>query len=129
MPNSTRMSTKRADTLPRVQVIAAVCFAWLVVFAWIAFSTGLIEEMVFGVCTFFAVVALGLPAVLGIMSSQATGEGRPEKLDQSTEDKIETYTGPLSVRQAAVQILIAPAALAFGFTAIAIVDMLVRHTA
>lgn len=123
------MSTHSADTLPRIQLVAAVCFAWLVLFGWFAFGTGLAADLVFGVCSFFAVMAIGLPAFMGAISSHWHGAQGPEPLIQRVEHKVQTQTGPLKPWQAAVQILIAPAALAAGFSAIAIVDILVRHAA
>jgi hypothetical protein len=126
---SSLMSTQSARTLPRIQLVAAVCFAWLVLFGWFAFGTGLGADLVFGVCTFFAAVALGLPALMGAISSHSRGPQGPERLVQRVEHKVQTQTGPLSPWQAGLQILIAPAALAIGFTAIAIVDILVRHAA
>ena len=129
MPSSHGMSAKRIDALHRAQLYAAICFLWLVLFAWFAFSTGPIEDLVLAVCTFFALVALGLPALMGFISSQNDRKRRRESYSKQADDRIETRTGPLRIRQVVVQILLAPAALAVGFTAIAIVDVLVRHSA
>ena len=124
------MNENRKISVARVQAYGAVCLAWLILWAWVAFDTGLLEAMIFGVCTMFAVMAIGLPSLLGhIAAGRTKTHGTPENLDEPAAEKIQTYTGPLSRRQVAVQILIAPTALALGFTAIAIVDVLVRHSA
>ena len=124
------MDKNRKNSVARVQVYGAVCLAWLILWAWVAFDTGLLEAMIFGVCTAFAVMAIGLPSLLShIAAGRTKSHGTPENLDEPAAEKIQTYTGPLSRRQVAIQILTAPAALALGFTAIAIVDVLVRHSA
>lgn len=119
------MTTNHTHSLLRYQAFGAACFLWLVAFAWVAFGTNLGAELVFAVCTFFALVALGLPAVLGA----AAHRPRRRRLEQASGDRIQTQTGSLNWRQGAIQILIAPVALAIGFTAIGVIDILVRHAA
>jgi hypothetical protein len=124
------MDENRKISVARVQAYGAVCLAWLILWAWVAFDTGLLEAMVFGVCTAFAVMAIGLPSLLShIAAGRTKSRGTPEDLDEPEAEKIQTYTGPLSRRQATIQILTAPTAVALGFTVIAIIDVLVRHSA
>lgn len=123
------MNENRTISVARMQLYAAACLAWVILAAWVAFDTGLREGLIFGVCTVFAVVVLGVTAVLGNIAAHRRSKGMPEALDQPAEQIVQTRTGALSPRQAAIQILLAPAALAVGFTAIAIVDVVVRHSA
>jgi hypothetical protein len=119
------MTSKHTHTLLGYQAFGAACFLWLVVFGWVAFGTNIGTDMVFAVCAFFALVALGLPAVLGA----AARRPRRQRLEQASGDRIQTRTGSLNWRQGAIQILLAPVALALGFTAIGVIDILVRHAA
>lgn len=110
----------------RVVVWAAVLLLWLILAAWLGYTTGVYEVMIFGVCTVFAVVALGLPALMLWIGRRRPGP-RPSRAPgwSDTED-VETQAGRLGARQAAVQILLVPGSLALGFSAIALVELLVR---
>ena len=91
------MDKNRKNSVARVQVYGAVCLAWLILWAWVAFDTGLLEAMIFGVCTAFAVMAIGLPSLLShIAAGRTKSHGTPENLDEPAAEKIQTYTGPLS---------------------------------
>ncbi|MFQ5775840.1 MAG: hypothetical protein ACE5GS_15060 [Kiloniellaceae bacterium] len=102
---------------------------WLILAAWLGYTTGVHEEMIFGVCTVFTIVALGLPALMFRIAAHRPDASRTREPGWPDENVVETYTGRLSAKQAATQILLVPGAVAVGFTAIAIVEVLVRHSA
>lgn len=112
-----------------VFLVAGSLLAWLIVAGWVAYATGRYAAMVLGACTVFTVVALGLPILIARIAKRGAVANGASKPGGRKSRLFETYTGPLSVRQAVIQILLAPAALAVGFTAIALIEILVRHSA
>ena len=111
----------------RTYVAAAALLASVIAVGWFVFATHRYAEL-FGACTVFAVVALGLPSLLARIATRRRDleRGAPRRLTGTT---VETLTGLLSAKQATVQILLIPGAVALGFTAIAVVELLVGHTA
>lgn len=117
---------RRRRQLPKgVYYTAVALLAWMVLMAWIAFAD-YEGETVFGMVTLFAVISLGIPAVLfNVRRHHDPGTGQPPSLHSWVRERFQTQTGPMPSRQAMVEVLLIPAAAAIGFTALAIVQMLV----
>lgn len=74
------------------------------------------------VCIVYGVMYFGVPALL-LGMRPASGARRPYFM---TVPKIDTFTGPLTQRDALAQILSVPATLAFGAIALAFIIMNAR---
>lgn len=112
----------------RVFVTAAALLASLIVVGWLTFATGRYEEMVFGTCTVFTIVALGLPTLMSRIESRRADANRLFARTGKSRRTFYIFTGRLSMREAKAQILLVPVSLALAFSAIAIVEALVRHS-
>lgn len=111
----------------RIHIVAAALLASVIAVAWLAFATRRYEE-VFAASTFFAIVALGLPALMARIAARRQGSKPTGAREHSPENGLETFTGRLGMRQAATQVLLAPGAVAIGFAAIALVEIVIRHS-
>jgi hypothetical protein len=94
---------------------------WLIVPWWVILGPSPGGAMTFAVCVAFSVIAFGIVAISATRAVRA--RRRPGRGDESLgATRLKTFTGPLPLRHAALQLLTIPAAVALGFTAIALVD-------
>lgn len=104
---------------------------WLAIPWWIILGGSSVGELTFAVCVYFSAVAFGIAAICVGKASRvhwqrdsrqdASGPGAPRRL--------RIFTGSLPLDEATIQLLIVPASLAFGFTAIALAYAAVRASA
>jgi hypothetical protein len=100
--------------------------AWFVGVGWLAYATGIDGAFAMLIASVFAVVAIGLPALL-----VAVGRSRRDRAGSVharlwLRGRFETWTGRIRSREALVQVLLPISATAVGFTLIAIVLASVR---
>jgi cobalamin synthase len=93
---------------------------WLVLSIWAFFSTGAYVELTLAMITVFFVVVVAIPVVIWMTwhHNAAARETRTFKesfRDWASED-FATWTGGLSGREAAIQILLPIAAVSIGMT-------------
>ena len=93
---------------------------WLVLSVWVLFSRGEYEGLALSVITLFFVVLVGVPVLLWLTWRRNVDlNERPDYVAPFTEwasRSIESWTGSVSGREAAIQILLPIAAVAFGMT-------------
>lgn len=84
----------------------------------------------FAVCVVFSVIVFGLVALCAALTGRAGGRDpaapAPRSLKDALPARVDTFTGTLSRRHAAAQILLIPVAIAVGFALLAIVDVVER---
>lgn len=91
---------------------------WLVLSVWMLFSRGEYEGLTLTVITLFFVVLVGIPVLLWLTWRRNVDPNeRHSYVAPFTEwTSIESWTGSVSGREAAIQILLPIAAVAFGMT-------------
>lgn len=100
--------------------------SWFVAVGWIAYATGADGAFAMLIASVFAVVAIGLPALLvAVGAGRGDGASSVRALEW-LHGRFETLTGRLPARAALVQVLLPITATAIGFTLIAIVLVSVR---
>lgn len=131
MQNSTherRNSNSAADVSPAkrppTSVIKSVIMlvVWMVVPWWLVLEPTEQGRVIFAVCVLFSLVGLGIAGLSAIRAVR----NRPSDRVRGTRKWLSTWTGTLPMRSAVAQILLIPASLAVGFTALALVDLIVR---
>lgn len=105
--------------------IAGGLTAWFLLVAAIAYGQGRYAPVVIAVCVIFAVISLGLPALIVRMNANRGKPGAPGRDGARSRQALETASGPLRPAAARLQILIVPVSLAVGFTFIGLVAVLV----
>lgn len=93
-------------------------FALMLAVAWLAFGGALETGLDLVVVTVLCIVFLALPIIL---HSAARAQMEHTGLRQFLSARIDTATGPVSGREASIEILLIPAALALAAIAIGIV--------
>jgi hypothetical protein len=126
---------------PRVYKLAIALAAWLVLSVWI-FAAGGVTDYLLTIVSGFIGIAVGLPLILSRVGHNdgAADPHSKSAVEQSNSDiarqmsfrdwadsDFDTWQGRLSGRQAAVQILLPIAAVAFGMTAFGIALHVAEH--
>lgn len=130
-PSARAGSGHIAERLPRSVIIAAVALlVWLVV-PWELFLGASVRgELIFAVCFVFSVIAFGTCAIIVAQVLRSRPERRQEPDDgragARAPDLLSTYSGKLPMRAAAVQVLLIPGSVAVAFTALALIDVVIR---
>lgn len=112
---------------PGVYAILVGFCGWLVLSVWIFFSGVKTTDYLLTVVTGFIVIAVGLPFILSRQMRDRLDRTRPSFRSWRYRN-FETWTGRLGGTQAAAEILLPIAAVAFGMTALGIVLHLVELT-
>ncbi len=119
-----RQTTNRLH--PRVYTLIVGLVAWLVLSVWIFAGAGPTDYLLFIVSGFIFIATVGLPFILSRQLPQDDLDQPPFRTWRSWD--FDTWSGRLSGRHAAAQILLPIAAVAFGMTAFGIVLRLVELT-
>jgi len=103
--------------------IALAAIAWTLAAVWILFSHSYYGPLLFGVVTLLVLMFVVLPWVL-----LRFGRGReaepPVTFREWSDGRFETANGPIEARDAAIMILLLPAAIAVGMTAFGLIEFL-----
>lgn len=98
---------------------------WLVLSVWLLFGTGQYVGLDFAVVTLFFLIAVAIPVLLWATWRRNAPAGERRTTTQTLQEWIactfSTWTGPLSGREAAMQILLPIAAVAIGMTIFGVV--------
>lgn len=93
---------------------------WLVLSVWALFSRGTYEGLTLSVITLFFLVLVGIPVILWLTWRRNTDphdqHGYVAPFGEWSSRPFETWTGGISGREAAMQILLPIAAVAIGMT-------------
>jgi len=120
-----------AERVPRTVIITAIgLLTWLVV-PWDLFlGTTVQGELIFAVCLVFSVVAFGTSSIIVaqvLASRHVRRQGRDAGcVSRKAQKLLATCSGELPMKAAAVQILLIPGSVAVAFTALALIDVVIR---
>jgi hypothetical protein len=93
---------------------------WLVVSIWALFDRGSYFGLTLGVITLFFLIAVGIPVLLWLTWQHNTAPDERNRLNEPLRDWLshlfETCTGVTTGKDAAAQVLLPIAAVAFGMT-------------
>jgi len=106
-----------------VTVIAA--FAWMLVMAWLAFSSSDGTDLDLGIATGFALVFFGVPLAIHHMVAHLTHRAQIP-MRKFLAAPFDTFTGEMPPRQAWLEVAIIPISLAIAATLIGTVFLLAR---
>ena len=128
---------------PSVYAAIIALTAWFVLSVWLLFGTKSYEEVTDAVITFFFVMAVGVPTAIWLTwrnhpeghSHDAAGpdlaahDSVPSSFGHWASGEFSTWTGGQKAWQAAIEILLPIAAVAFGITAFGLVYYLTSSSA
>jgi hypothetical protein len=116
------------DLHPRVYGAMVGLAVWLVLSVWLLFGSAGYTGLTFAIMTLFFAIALGLPALLWLTWRHHGGDAERGAADETFRDwaahDFSTWTGGLSGREAATQILLPIMAVAIGMTVFGLVYVL-----
>jgi hypothetical protein len=107
---------------PAIRRIALGLIVWTVGAVWVLFSHSYYGPLLYGVVTLLVGVFVLLPMILFRMGRQ--GSERSPTLGDWLEGRLDTASGPVDARDAAVMILLIPMAVAVGMTALGLAEFL-----
>ena len=115
-----------SDHLHPLVYKAAVGLAlWFVLAAWLLFRGGDYLELLLIMVSVLMLIAVAIPTVIWLSWRKAQGpaanKNAGEDFGEWLSGDFETWQGRVSAREAAIQVLLPLAAVAFGLTAIGIV--------
>jgi hypothetical protein len=112
---------------PRVYAILVGLALWFVLSAWIFAGSGVIDYLLF-IISGFIMIAVALPGILSAVGrgERTTDNTYPPSFRRWARSGFETWQGRLTGVEAAVQILLPIAAVAFGMTAIGIALLIAK---
>ena len=93
---------------------------WLVLSIWALFDRGSYAGLTLGVITLFFLIAVGVPVLLWLTWRRNTAPQEQTRVNEPLRDwlsqSFETWTGDTTGKDAAAQVLLPIAAVAFGMT-------------
>jgi len=111
---------QHGDLHPAVYKAMIGLTLWLVASVWLLFDRGTYVGLLLVVVTFFFAVLVGIPVLLWASWRKNAPEeevgAASERFDAWKRHAFSTWTGGISGREAATQILLPLAAVAFGMT-------------
>jgi hypothetical protein len=119
MPRHSQHPAVYGDLHPAVYWSIIALTIWLVFSVWLLFDYGSYSLLILIAITAFFVVAMAIPLVLAAVwrHNVPADEAHPaENLRQWLSCEFSTWSGPLSGKEAAMQILLPIAAVAIGMT-------------
>jgi len=125
MTNRERYGTNRPlwdHVHPFVRHIALALIAWTVVAVWVLFSHSYYGPLLFGVVTLLVAFFVLLPMILFRMGRQ--GAEHSPTFGDWLHGQLDTASGPIDARDAAIMILLIPMAVAVGMTALGLIEFL-----
>ncbi len=108
-----------AELHPLVYKTMIALTAWLVLSVWLLFNRGHYVGLNLVVITTFFLVFAGIPVVLWLTWRREAPDEQPTRIDRYREwitHAFSTWTGDVSGREAAMQILLPLAAVSIGMT-------------
>lgn len=94
----------------------AVCMAWIMAAAWLAFGSDHYLGLQLAIMTFLALAFMGVPLWLAMIQREH-GKHAPEKpFAEWAHNEMPTASGPVEAKDAAIMVLLAPASVALGIT-------------
>jgi hypothetical protein len=127
-----KSATRRVTTWLHPGVHAAVIglVLWFVVWVWSFAGAGVTDYLLF-IVSGFIFIAVSLPLILSRVGcthgDAAKGDDKPASFRDWARWDFDTWQGPLTGTQAAMQILLPIAAAAFGMMALGIVFRVIEH--
>ena len=110
---------------PAIRRIALGLIVWTVGAVWVLFSHSYYGPLLYGVVTLLVGVFVLLPMILLRMGPQ--DKGPPSSFQSWLDGRFDTASGPVEGRDAAIMILLIPMAVAFGMTALGLIEFLVAE--
>jgi hypothetical protein len=112
---------------PYVYGAIAALALWFVISVWAAFASDGYTDWLLVVVSGFILIFVGLPFVLSRVSRDDADDGAPRSLRGWASCEFDTWQYSLQCRNAALEVLLPVAAIAFGMTAFGVVLLLVSH--
>ena len=97
--------------------------AWLVLSVWLFFGRGAYVGLTLAVITVFFIIVVGIPVLIWLtwQRNAPAARGEDESLRGWLADEFRTWTGAITGREAAMQILLPLAAVSIGMTVFGLV--------
>jgi hypothetical protein len=105
------------DLHPAVYRLLVGSAVWVFLAIWVSFSHSAYTALQLGVVAVFLAVFIGVPVTLARLAKRPRPAGTASFAEWRAGD-LETHTGPVAAGEAAVMVMIAPAACAAGLTII-----------
>jgi len=107
---------------PAIRRIALGLIAWTIGAVWVLFSHSYYGPLLYGVVTLLVGIFVLLPIVLFRMARQGAEES--PSFGTWMHGQLDTASGPVDARDAAIAILLIPIAVAVGMTALGLIEFL-----
>ena len=115
---------------PYVYAAIAALALWFIVSVWVAFASDGYTDWLLAVVSGFILILMALPFVLSRVTRDDADDGAPRRPFRGwAARELDTWQYRLKGANAAVEVLLPIAAIAFGMTAIGIVALVVSHGA
>ncbi len=113
---------------PYVYAAIAALVLWFVLSVWASFASDGYTDWLLVVVSGFLIIFMGIPFVLSQVSRDDPSDGSPRQSFRGWAScDFDTWQYRLTCRNAAVEVLLPIAAIAFGMTAFGVILMLVSH--
>ena len=108
---------------PVIRRLGVATILWTVAAIWILFSHSYYGILLFGVVTFLVAIFVALPWLLSRLGRRRNDPAEPTFREWKDSD-LDTASGPIDAREAAVLILLVPISIAVGMTAFGVLAFL-----
>ena len=112
-----------AELHPLITWLTLALAIWSIAAMWIFFDHSYYGPLLFAVVTFLVGMFLALPWIL-LHSRRDPGEHPPSRFRDWTRGELDTASGPIDARHAAIIILSVPVSVAVGLTVFGLLEYL-----
>ena len=112
---------------PIVNLALVGTLVWLLTAIWLAFGGQSYTALQLAVSTFLAIMFALVPYALWLLSKAGQKPVKTKPFREWAANEMQTASGPVEGRDAAVMVLLAPAAVALGITVMSFIAFLAAH--
>ena len=112
---------------PIVNLALVGTLVWLLTAIWLAFGAQSYTALQLAVSTFLAIMFVLVPYALWLLSKAGQTPVKTKPFREWAANEMQTASGPVEGKDAAVMVLLAPAAVSLGITVMSFIAFLAAH--
>jgi hypothetical protein len=109
---------------PAVNLALAGTLVWLLAAVWLAFGAQGYTALQLAIATFLSVMFALVPYTLWLISQSGHKPAAAKPFRQWATHELQTASGPVDGKDAAIMVLLAPAAVSLGITVTSVIAIL-----
>lgn len=112
---------------PAVNLALTGTLVWLLAAIWLAFGAQSYSALQLAIATFLSIIFALVPYTLWLISQREHRPTAAKPFREWAAHELQTASGPVEGKDAAIMVLLAPAAVSLGITVMSVIAVLAAH--